>query len=110
MFPPTLVKEDEALPETADGRMDPTAVLRWSHDEPVYCNPVLRSVNQCCFLGTFRLQTVNQPISLSSARFGSWPRQCSEQRSNFCEPTHPALGDLARGTARSLAPTAQNLS
>jgi hypothetical protein len=86
VFPPTLVKEDEALPETADGRMDLTTVLRWGHDEPVvYCNPVLRSVNQCCFLGTFRLQTVNQPISLSSARFGSWPRQCSEQRSNFCE-------------------------
>ncbi len=57
MFPPTLVKEDEALPETADGRMDLTTVLRWGHDEPVvYCNPVLRSVNQCCFLGTFRLQ------------------------------------------------------
>ena len=36
-------------------------------------------------LGTFRLQTVNQPISLSSARFGSWPRECSEQLSNFCE-------------------------
>jgi hypothetical protein len=86
VFPPTLVKEDEALPETADGRMDLTTVLRWGHDEPVvYCNPVLRSVNQCCFLGTFRLQTVNQPISLSSARFGSWPRECSEQRSNFCE-------------------------
>ena len=29
MFPPTLVKEDEALPETADCRMDLTAVLRW---------------------------------------------------------------------------------
>ncbi len=34
----------------------------------------------------------------------------SEQLSSFCEPTHSALGDLARGTARSLAPTAQNLS
>ena len=47
MFPPTLVKEDEALPETADGRMDLTAVLtavlRWGHDEPVeFCSPVLR--------------------------------------------------------------------
>ena len=46
VFPPTLVKEDEALPETADGRMDLTAVLRWGHDEPVeFCGPVLRSVN-----------------------------------------------------------------
>ena len=46
MFPPTLVKEDEALPETADCRMDLTVVLRWGHDEPVVlCNPVLRSVN-----------------------------------------------------------------
>ena len=86
MFPPTLVKEDEALPETADGRMDLTTVLRWGHGEPVvYCSPVLRSVNQCCFLESFRLQSVNQPISLSSARFGSWPRECSEQQSNFCE-------------------------
>jgi hypothetical protein len=46
VFPPTLVKEDEALPETADCRMDLTVVLRWGHDERVvYCNPVLRSVN-----------------------------------------------------------------
>ncbi len=46
VFPPTLVKEDEALPETADCRMDLTVVLRWGHDEPVVvCNPVLRSVN-----------------------------------------------------------------
>ena len=46
VFPPTLVKEDEALPETADCRMDLTLVLRWGHDEPVvFCNPVLRSVN-----------------------------------------------------------------
>ena len=45
VFPPTLVKEDEALPETADCRMDLTVVLRWGHDEPVVvCNPVLRSV------------------------------------------------------------------
>ncbi len=35
MFPPTLVKEDEALPETADDRMDLTAVMRWGHDKPV---------------------------------------------------------------------------
>ena len=48
MFPPTgtLVKEDEALPETADCRMDLTAVLGWGHDEPVVdCNTELRSVN-----------------------------------------------------------------
>ena len=66
VFPPTLVKEDGALPETADCRMDLTVVLRWGrHDEPVvFCNPVLRSVNRCCLLGTFRLQTANQPISL----------------------------------------------
>ena len=43
VFPPTLVKEDEALPETADCRMDLTVVLRWGHDGPVVvCNPVLR--------------------------------------------------------------------
>ena len=35
MFPPTLVKEDEALPETADCRMDLTLVLRSGHDKPV---------------------------------------------------------------------------
>ena len=65
MFPPTLVKEDEALPETADCRMDLTVVVRWGHDEPVvFCNPVLRSVDRCCIQGTFRLQTANQPISL----------------------------------------------
>ena len=46
VFPPTLVKEDEALPETADCRMDLRVVLRWGYDEPVvFCNPVLRSVN-----------------------------------------------------------------
>ncbi len=66
MFPPTLVKEDEALPETADCRMDLTVVLRWGHDVPqavvkslqpcvafgelkyepdVLCNPVLHSAN-----------------------------------------------------------------
>ena len=46
MFPPTLVKEDEALPETADCRMDLRVVLRWGHDETVvFCIPVLRSVN-----------------------------------------------------------------
>ena len=72
MFPPTLVKEDEALPETADCRMDLTdcrmdltVVVRWGHDEPVvFCNPVLRSVDRCCIQGTFRLQTANRPISL----------------------------------------------
>ena len=43
VFPPTLVKEDGALPETADCRMDLTVVLRWGHDGPVVvCNPVLR--------------------------------------------------------------------
>ena len=53
MFPPTLVKEDEALPETADCRMDLTVVLRWGYGEPVvFCNPVLRSVYRCCFQGT----------------------------------------------------------
>ena len=46
VFPHTLVKEDEALPETADCRMDLRVVLRWGHDEPVvFCIPVLRSVN-----------------------------------------------------------------
>jgi hypothetical protein len=46
VFPPTLVKGDEALPETADCRMDLTVVLRWGHDEPVVvCNTELRSVN-----------------------------------------------------------------
>ena len=35
VFPPTLVKEDEALPETADCRMDRTVVLRWGHDRLV---------------------------------------------------------------------------
>ena len=46
MFPPTLVKEDEALPETADCRMDLRVILRWGHDESVVCCiPVLRSVN-----------------------------------------------------------------
>ena len=46
VFPPTLVKEDEALLETADCRMDLTVVLRWGHGEPVvFCNPVLRSEN-----------------------------------------------------------------
>ena len=63
MLPPTLVKEDEALPETADCRMDQRVVLRRGHDEPVvflhpcvafgelkyqpvvFCNPVLHSVN-----------------------------------------------------------------
>ncbi len=43
VFPPTLVKEDEALPETEDCRMDLRVVLRWGHDEPVvFCIPVLR--------------------------------------------------------------------
>jgi hypothetical protein len=46
VFPPTLVKEDEALPETADCRMELRVVLRRGQDEPVvFCNPVLRSVN-----------------------------------------------------------------
>ena len=37
------MKEDEALPETADCRRDLTVVLRWGHDQPVvFCNPVLR--------------------------------------------------------------------
>jgi len=46
VFPPTLVKKDEALPETADCRMDLRVVLRWGHDEPVvFCIHVLRSVN-----------------------------------------------------------------
>jgi hypothetical protein len=46
VFPPTLVKEDEALPETADCRMDLRVVLRWGHDETVvFCIPVLRSEN-----------------------------------------------------------------
>ena len=86
MFPPTLVKEDEALPETADCRMDLTVVLRWGHDGPVVvCNPVLHSVNRSCFRGTFRLQIRKPSDSLSSARIGSWPRECSEQLSNFCE-------------------------
>ncbi len=54
MFPPTLVKEDEALPETADGRMDLTTVLRWGHDEPVVvCNTELRSVNRSTYLSCF---------------------------------------------------------
>ena len=57
MFPPTLVKEDEALPETADCRMDLTVVLRWGHDERVvYCNPVLRSVNWSTNLTCFATQ------------------------------------------------------
>jgi hypothetical protein len=30
VFPPTLVKEDEALSETADCRMVLTVVLRWA--------------------------------------------------------------------------------
>ena len=43
VYPPTLVKEDEALPETADCRRDLTVVLRWGHDQPVvFCIPVLR--------------------------------------------------------------------
>ena len=45
MFPPTIVKGDEALPETADCRMDLTVDRRWGYDGPVeFCNPVLRSV------------------------------------------------------------------
>jgi hypothetical protein len=54
VFPPTLVKGDEALPETADCRMDLTAVLRWGHDEPVVdCNTELRSVNCSTNLSCF---------------------------------------------------------
>ncbi len=46
MFPPTLVKEDEALPETADCRMDLRVVLRRGQDGPVvFCNLELHSVN-----------------------------------------------------------------
>ena len=51
MFPPALVKEDEALPETADCRMVLALVLRWSDDEPVViCSSLLRSETRCCFL------------------------------------------------------------
>ena len=115
MFPPTLVKEDEALPETADcrmvlwrhefgiervsgsgvGRRPRAVVLRWRHDRMSGLVEILgRRHDRGDRVLQHSVASVKQPTShhLLAPEVGRESR--SEQLSNFCEVGRECRSEL----------------